>query len=559
MNKRKKILYHYLRKADIEDVINTNKEGSGPLLSVLRFYKRIKFDEVIYFFDFTSDEIEDIYMKTLEKSSIRYNEDSHSVSTEFTKFKGNYKKIIAQYFKDSIRFKSTFELYEKKNQYNSDFGEMDMFHRLSYHSKTDEIYTIYNLSGNATSDLFIHPRKDFFANIKVIANKNDFPNGIRRFYFNYDMFGNYDGSKYDYRFYSEDEDEDYDEEIRETFEELITIDPEFMKLISFTKEVAKSNANVLLLGETGTGKELFANAIHNSSGRKGKFIAENCATFSRELMGSELFGHVKGAFTGAIKDTIGRIQAADNGTLFLDEIGDLPLEVQTNLLRVLQEKKFRKVGDNELIDVDFRLICATNKPITSILDKEFRKDLYFRINGIPIELPPLRDRDKNDIQRLLAHFLNKEKIKKNKHKKYQSIIFTKSVISELKKYEWPGNVRELQNFVSQAFLWASYLSSNINDDILNKCLILKQNENRYSDETIKKYESKNIKISKPDEYDKLYSVKFFEGFRLDEFINTIKKGYLKEALIQKDDQTHAGKLLGYSQSTINRLKKKFDL
>lgn len=553
MNNRKKILYHYLRKADIEDVINANK--LGPLLTVIKAYKRIKFNEVIYFLDFESDEIEDIYMKTLEKSTIRYNEDSQSVSAEFTNFKNNYRDIISEYFKNTIKFKSTLELCQRT--YNTMFGNSDMFKKLRLRSSTDEIYTIYNLSGKATTDLFICKYNNEYINVKIIANKIDFPNGKPKkdSYFSLDMFGNFDELENSDSFPYEDENEN----IQETFEELITLDPEFIELISFTKEVAKSNANVLLLGETGTGKELFAKAIHNSSGRKGEFMAENCATFSRELMGSELFGHVKGAFTGAIKDTTGKIQAADKGTLFLDEIGDLPLEVQTKFLRVLQEKKFKKVGDNKLIDVDFRLICATNKPIASILDKEFRKDLYFRINGIPIELPPLRKRDKNDIQRLLSHFLNKEKIKKNKHKKYESIIFTKSVISELKKYEWPGNVRELQNFVSQAFHWATFLSSNINDYIMNKCLILKQNENRNSDETIKKLESTNIEIIKSDEYEKLYSVKFFEGFRLDEFIDTIKKGYLKEALSLKENQTQAGELLGYSQPTINKLKKEFDL
>jgi Nif-specific regulatory protein len=204
---------------------------------------------------------------------------------------------------------------------------------------------------------------------------------------------------------------------------------------------APSNANILLLGESGTGKELVAKAIHYMSPRaKGPFIKFNCASIPEGLLESELFGHEKGAFTGAISLRKGRFELADKGTIFLDEIGDLPLSLQPKILRVLQEREFEKVGGEKTIKVDVRMIAATSKNLERLVNEgKFREDLYYRLNVIPIVLPPLRER-KEDIPLLVEHFL-----KKYNEENRKSINLAAEVIDLFKKYDWPGNVRELEN------------------------------------------------------------------------------------------------------------------
>ncbi|MFH1761152.1 MAG: sigma-54 dependent transcriptional regulator [bacterium] len=208
------------------------------------------------------------------------------------------------------------------------------------------------------------------------------------------------------------------------------------------RQVAQSNVSVLISGETGTGKELLAKAIHNNSPRKNEpFIAVNCAAIPKELMESELFGHEKGAFTGASGKRIGRLQAAHKGTLFLDEIGDLHLELQPKLLRVLQEMEIEPVGSNATVKIDIRVITATHKNLNKMVEKnQFRDDLYFRLNVVPMELPPLRER-KEDIALLFTHF-QQEQIKKDNR---AAIKVLPGVLKILENYSWPGNIRELQN------------------------------------------------------------------------------------------------------------------
>lgn len=208
---------------------------------------------------------------------------------------------------------------------------------------------------------------------------------------------------------------------------------------------APSNANILLLGESGTGKELVAKAIHYMSPRaKGPFIKFNCASIPEGLLESELFGHEKGAFTGAISLRKGRFELADKGTIFLDEIGDLPLSLQPKILRVLQEREFEKVGGEKTIKVDVRMIAATSKNLERLVNEgKFREDLYYRLNVIPIVLPPLRER-KEDIPLLVEHFL-----KKYNEENRKSINLAAEVIDLFKKYDWPGNVRELENTIER--------------------------------------------------------------------------------------------------------------
>jgi len=214
-------------------------------------------------------------------------------------------------------------------------------------------------------------------------------------------------------------------------------------------QVSKSNATVLIRGESGTGKELVANSIHyNSLRAKGPFVKINCAAIPTNLIESELFGHEKGAFTGAIKQKLGRFELAGKGTLFLDEIGSIGLDVQANLLRVLQEKEFERVGGQKTIKADVRIIAATNKNLESAVEEEsFRGDLYYRLNVFPIYMPPLRER-KTDILLLSDFFLERYSSENRKDIKR----FSTPAIDMLMAYHWPGNVRELENCIERAVL-----------------------------------------------------------------------------------------------------------
>jgi two-component system response regulator AtoC len=221
------------------------------------------------------------------------------------------------------------------------------------------------------------------------------------------------------------------------------------QLFKLIQDVAPTNTTVLIQGENGTGKELIANAIHFNSPNVNKpFIKLNCGVLAETLLESELFGHVKGAFTGAIKDKIGRFELANSGTLFLDEIGEISPNMQVKLLRVLQEGEFERVGGTETIKVDVRIIAATNVNLEErIRDGKFRQDLYYRLNVIPIYVPPLRER-KDDIKLLTNHFIEKfEKIHKKKISKLEE-----DVLAALEEYDWPGNIRELENYLERAIV-----------------------------------------------------------------------------------------------------------
>jgi formate hydrogenlyase transcriptional activator len=216
--------------------------------------------------------------------------------------------------------------------------------------------------------------------------------------------------------------------------------------------VAPTDSAVLIQGETGTGKELIARAIHEESSRRsGPFVKVNCAAMPAGLLESELFGHERGAFTGAVTQTTGRFQLAHQGTLFLDEIGDLPLDLQPKLLRVLQEQEFERLGSVRTIRVDVRVVAATNQDLGQMVqDRRFRADLFYRLNVFPIALPPLRERSQ-DIPLLVRHFVNKFARRMNKE-----IGFIPSEVMEiLQLHDWPGNVRELQNFIERAMIMCS--------------------------------------------------------------------------------------------------------
>lgn len=230
------------------------------------------------------------------------------------------------------------------------------------------------------------------------------------------------------------------------------------QIIDLAKKVSKTDSTVLLTGETGTGKEVFAQAIHENSNRAGKsFVALNCSTFSKEILESELFGHKQGAFTGAMKDKKGFIEEANGGTLFLDEIGEMPLELQAKLLRVLETNEYIQIGDTTPRKSNFRLIAATNRDLkTESEEHRFRSDLYFRLNIFEIKIPPLRERVK-DIVPLTNYFVEQFSSRGNK----KTLSIDHDFMSKLETYHWPGNVRELRNVIERSVILVA-------DDILTQ-------------------------------------------------------------------------------------------
>jgi DNA-binding NtrC family response regulator len=223
------------------------------------------------------------------------------------------------------------------------------------------------------------------------------------------------------------------------------------RVYALTRRVARSNASVLLLGETGTGKELIAKSLHQLSPRSGgPFVRVNCGALSESLLESELFGHVRGSFTGAIDNRTGRFEAAHTGTIFLDEINSTTPKLQVKLLRVLQEREFERVGDTQTIRVDTRVIAASNKDLLEeVAGNGFREDLYYRLNVVPLNLPPLRER-REDVPELIAYFLNHY----NEANDRYVVHIQREALEALQAYDWPGNVRELQNLVERFVVMA---------------------------------------------------------------------------------------------------------
>ena len=311
-----------------------------------------------------------------------------------------------------------------------------------------------------------------------------------------------------------------------SFSGIVTQSDEMENVINTAARVAQSSASVLIRGESGTGKELIAKTIHFASERKDKpFIAVNCAALNENLLESELFGHEKGAFTGADKLRRGRFELADGGTIFLDEIGDIPLATQVKLLRVLQEQKFERVGGSQTLDVDVRILAATNRNLEEAIKAgSFREDLYYRLNVVTLDIPPLRKR-RQDIAVLLEHFLNLY-AKDNKRKK---LSFSKEAWDLLVRYDYPGNVRELQNIVQRSVILARH--ELITTDDLP--LVLKQQTSEASLPSDKK------------------------PMTLPERVEALEKEIIFEALrIQNNNQSKAAQALGISERNLRyRLKK----
>ncbi|MEF3245543.1 MAG: sigma-54 dependent transcriptional regulator [Caldisericaceae bacterium] len=313
-----------------------------------------------------------------------------------------------------------------------------------------------------------------------------------------------------------------------TKEEIIGDSPKMQEVYKEIGKIAVSDATVLIRGESGTGKELVAKAIHQHSNRKNKpFIVVNCAAIPENLLESELFGHEKGAFTDAYSKRIGKFELANDGTIFLDEIGDMSLNLQSKLLRVLQEKTFTRVGGNEIIYSNARIIAATNRNLEELVSKgEFREDLFFRLNVVTITLPPLRER-KEDIKLLFDYFIAKYS---TKYKKEVNGI-SKEAIDILLSYDWPGNVRELENAIARAVIVSSAPVILVDDLPLSlRQKVLSENNQEIVDDS--------------------------ENLTLPQLIEKVEKEAILRALkVSKGNKTKAAQILGISRKSLfNKLR-----
>ncbi|MDR0443777.1 MAG: sigma 54-interacting transcriptional regulator [Treponema sp.] len=311
----------------------------------------------------------------------------------------------------------------------------------------------------------------------------------------------------------------------QSYHTMITKSPVILEKIEIIGRVAKTDSSVLLLGESGVGKELFAEQIHLRSPRsRSPFIRVNCAALPEGLLESELFGHVKGAFTNAVSNRQGRFEMADGGTIFLDEIGDLPLSLQAKILRVIQERKFEKVGSDTTINVNVRILAATNKDIETQVQKgEFRGDLYYRLNVLPIHIPPLRQRPE-DIPELARFFLDGFMKETKKH--FDG--FSQEALQAMLTYSWPGNVRELQNCIERACVIGKNKIIGCED------LFLKSRNDTHESE----YTDRNLKIA----------------------LNVFKTNFIRKVLEENEwNQTETSKALAIQRTYLSRLIKELDI
>jgi Nif-specific regulatory protein len=305
---------------------------------------------------------------------------------------------------------------------------------------------------------------------------------------------------------------------------LIAQSPLILEKLDLIERVAKTDSSVLILGESGVGKELFAEQVHLKSARSaGPFVRVNCAALPEGLLESELFGHVKGAFTDAVQNRKGRFELADGGTIFLDEIGDLPLKLQAKLLRVLQQRSFERVGSSDSVTVDVRIVAATNRDVEALVEKgEFRSDLYYRLNVLPLHIPPLRQR-KEDIPALADFFLRKFSRETNK----RFAGFTEAAVELMLSYSWPGNVRELENAVERAVVIAKDNRVSARDLLLG------------------------ASATDTDDY---------KGKSLKEALSIFKRHFIRKALEDNRwNQTETAKVLDIQRTYLSRLVKELDI
>jgi Nif-specific regulatory protein len=337
---------------------------------------------------------------------------------------------------------------------------------------------------------------------------------------------------------------------RYRFENIIGDAPAMHDVFATVGQVANSRATVLLLGETGTGKEMIAKAIHHNSPRKDRpFVRVNCGAMTSTLLESELFGHVKGSFTGAIRDKIGRFEAADGGTIFLDEIGTLEPQLQVKLLRVLQEREFERVGDTQTVKVDVRVIAATNVDLQEeVAKQQFREDLFYRLNVVTIYLPPLRNR-REDIPRLIDYFLDKYNAINDR--KLRRI--SRDMLNAMMRYPWPGNVRELENAIERAVVLSR--DEDFTEDLLPLSLKMfaAQRRSNQPSETVETLTKRIAEQAMAD-----YEMREGEIYQL--VIDQVEHALIDRALAKCSGvKTKAADFLGINRNTLNKKVKELGI
>lgn len=337
---------------------------------------------------------------------------------------------------------------------------------------------------------------------------------------------------------------------RYRFENIIGDSPAMHDVFATVGQVANSRATVLLLGETGTGKEMIAKAIHYNSPRKERpFIRVNCGALTGTLLESELFGHVRGSFTGAIKDKVGRFEAADGGTIFLDEIGTMEPVLQVKLLRVLQEREFERVGDTQVVKIDVRVIAATNVDLQEEVAKSnFREDLFYRLNVVSVYLPPLRNR-REDIPRLIDHFLDKYNAINDRRLRRIS----REMLNILLRYPWPGNVRELENAIERAVVLSN--DEDFTEELLPLTvrMFAQQRRTNQSSESIETLTKRLADQSISD-----YEMREGEIYQL--VIDQIEHALIDRALAKCGGvKTKAADFLGINRNTLNKKVKELGI
>ncbi len=321
------------------------------------------------------------------------------------------------------------------------------------------------------------------------------------------------------------------------------------KVYKLIRRVSRSNASVLLLGETGTGKEIVGTAVHQLSLRNGgPFVKVNCGALSESLLESELFGHVRGSFTGAVDNRTGRFEAAHGGTIFLDEINSTSLQLQVKLLRVLQQREFERVGDTQTIKVDVRVIAAANCDLMEeVGNGTFREDLYWRLNVIPIYIPPLRDR-REDVPELVTHFLQNY----NEENDRYVVHIQREAMDLLQKYDWPGNVRELQNYIERAVVMAEgdeltveLLPDEITSKQVNRGRLRKADLETLTFEVVQQ----GLGEAGPQE-DNLHA----------KIVNRVERELIAQVMVECNNvQTKAATKLGINRNTLHKKLKEYGL
>ncbi len=329
----------------------------------------------------------------------------------------------------------------------------------------------------------------------------------------------------------------------EGFNEIITVNPKMKSLMELIGQVAQTPATILIEGESGAGKMLFARAVHYLSDRADEpFIEINCGAIPHDLLESELFGHERGAFTGAVSAKKGKFELASGGTLFLDEIGELPLDLQVKLLHVLENQKFTRVGGTQFISTDARIVAATNKNLRrEVEEKNFRQDLFYRLKVVYIKIPPLRER-KEDIPLLIEHFLRKH----SNLTKFQNVLVTEKTRRILQNYDWPGNIRELENVIQQAIIFSK--DGRITPDLLPDEIL-----SQWKEEVVEPVEEEFIPLTKDE-------LKLEKQRRTERILNDLERKFLVKLLeTTKGNISHAAEISGYDRRQIQNLLKKHDI